>query len=1097
MAPSPAAADELLRLSAVASGAAFGWHRATVGRLAASLVAADLARDDLAPVGRLACTAVVARVVETLATDGRLGRYAGVASGPTFARAATATLEELRLAGHGSFPDAAVLATTDSGLAALDPGLAALSEAYGEALRQAGLIDRAAVLQRAAARAGDPAFQHPLLDLPTLVVDVPLLNEAEAAFVSAVAARSPELLATTPSGDERSLSVWVDRVGVAPGPEASGAASRAADSSLTRLQQHLFEDHTSRGDGEADAARAPKALDDAVLVLSAPGESRECVEIARRLQAQARAGVPFDRMAIFLRSVAEYRPHLEEALQRAGIPAWFSRGATRPDPAGRAFLALLACRTENLSARRFAEYLSLGEVPQADTAGAPPAATPSGDRWVAPDEELVPAVVATALDDSLYGGATGDTDESAEPVEPLDPEQRAVADGGLRVPRHWEQLLVEAAVIGGRDRWERRLEGLAQQYRLDIEEIDDPDDPASLLRAGNLEALSRLRDFALPILDELADLPDRAIWGEWIDALSKLATRTLRRPDRVLAVLSELAPMASVGPVQLGDVQRVLGERMLELAVPPPASRHGCVFVAPAEAARGLCFDVVCVPGLAERLFPRKISEEPLLLDGKRHILGGLATNEDRVVQERMALRLAAGAARELLVLSYPRLDLDQSRPRVPSFYALEALRAAEGALPGFDELAARAESVAGARVGWPAPERPADAIDEAEHDLALLDRLLAQSEEESVGTARYLLTANPHLGRALRFRARRWLTTWTPADGLLTTASGEVAAGAREAMVSQRLSARSYSATALQNFAKCPYKFFLQAVHRLEPRDEPEAIDEIDPLQRGSLVHDAQYQLHTRLDDAGALPVTREGLAEARAILDEVLDDVADRYRDDLAPAIDRVWLDGIASVRADLREWLRRESEDESGFVPWRFELSFGLPIQRDRDAHSVRDPVALDCGIQLRGSIDLVEKRGKSLRITDHKTGKVWVDPGEVIAGGESLQPVLYALAAEKLLPDAAVESGRLYYCTAAGGFADREVALDTAARESVELVSRVIDDALSTPFLAAAPGKDACRFCDYRRVCGPYEELRTARKQHGGEKLSGLAKLREAL
>jgi hypothetical protein len=245
-------------------------------------------------------------------------------------------------------------------------------------------------------------------------------------------------------------------------------------------------------------------------------------------------------------------------------------------------------------------------------------------------------------------------------------------------------------------------------------------------------------------------------------------------------------------------------------------------------------------------------------------------------------------------------------------------------------------------------------------------------------------------------------------------------------------------------------------------------------------------------------LPVTREGLAAARSELDQVLDEVAGRYRDDLAPAIDRVWQDGITSVRADLREWLRRESEDDAGFVPWRFELSFGLPIRRERDPHSVPDAVQLDCGIQLRGSIDLLERSDDGrVRVTDHKTGKVRVDEGEVISGGESLQPVLYALASEKLLQGLSVESGRLYYCTAAGGFAERLVPLDDRARESAELVGRVVGEALAEPFLVAAPEPGACRFCNYRRVCGPYEAQRTERKQYPEERLDGLRRLREAL
>ena len=74
-------------------------------------------------------------------------------------------------------------------------------------------------------------------------------------------------------------------------------------------------------------------------------------------------------MAVLLRTAADYAAPLEEALRRADIPVFFSRGATRPHPAGRALLALLACAAENLSARRFAEYLSLSQVPGA---GDPP-----------------------------------------------------------------------------------------------------------------------------------------------------------------------------------------------------------------------------------------------------------------------------------------------------------------------------------------------------------------------------------------------------------------------------------------------------------------------------------------------------------------------------------------------------------------------------------------------------------------------------------------------------------------------------------------------------------------------------------------------------
>src|ERR1035438_2087565 len=83
-------------------------------------------------------------------------------------------------------------------------------------------------------------------------------------------------------------------------------------------------------------------------------------------------------------------------MDRAGIPAYFVRGVRRPDPAGRAFLALLGCAVERLSARAFAEYLSLSQVPRPQADGAPPTTPP---QWVAPqdlrEDEALPDLSVT------------------------------------------------------------------------------------------------------------------------------------------------------------------------------------------------------------------------------------------------------------------------------------------------------------------------------------------------------------------------------------------------------------------------------------------------------------------------------------------------------------------------------------------------------------------------------------------------------------------------------------------------------------------------------------------------------------------------------
>jgi ATP-dependent helicase/nuclease subunit B len=1106
-----AAAEVARRALGATSRASFGWQRTTLGVLAVGLARPELARRGLVPASALALEAVCARVVHDQRRS--LGRFAPIGELPGLPRALARTVTELRLAGEPALAD---------------QDLARLVKAYAAELDAAGLADRARTLAIATevATAMSPTARAGLGAL--LFVDVPLRTRAERDLVAALTSPPPSsvaaaaagvprgVFATFPAGDDRALALAEAAIRGAK-IEHRAPVAKTATSALARLHGGLF------GDASAQVREAPLSIADGseVEILSAPGESRECVEIARLVLAEAASGTKLDRIAVLLRAPA-YAAHLEEALRRAHVPAYFARGTRKPDPAGRAMLALLGCAADGLSARRFAEYLSLGEVPDEDATGAPPEAPPPEDRIAPPDEETLGALLgeaASALDDRGRleededaredAGSSGTGGNGANgAAHPVAEEDRAAAFGTLRAPRHWERLLVDSAVIGGKERWQKRLLGLRAKLSDDLDAyVKKAEDGLADGVRRDLAALDALRAFALPIVAELAALPGGpsaskelahgATWGDWIDCLSKLATRAIRHPERVLSVLGELRPMARVGPVDVTEVRLVLENRLSQLVVRPSGRRYGKVYVATIEEARGLAFDVVFIPGLAEKIFPQKVVEDPLLLDDARKGLDAdLPTNDERTADERLALRLAVGAASRRVVLSYPRVDVEQARPRTPSFYGLEVLRVAEGELRDFHYLAENAARKVEARMGWPAPARRVDAIDEAEYDLALLESVLEKSEDASVGEAHYLLSANDHLARALRFRGRRWLKVWKGADGLVDPPE--------EALVAIRehaLDKRSFSPTALQNFAACPYRFLLSAVHRLAPREEPAAIEDLDPMTRGSLVHEVQFRLLTRLRDhvradgtrESLLPVTKPRLDIARAMLIEVLAEVAAEEHERLNPAIERVWTDTMDGIAADLREWLRR-MPDEPDWTPSYFELSFGLKDRREQDAVSKDEAVMLDAGIQLRGSIDLVEKDDAGrLRATDYKTGKVRAKKGDVIASGEILQPVLYALTIEKLFPGTTVKEGRLYYCTAAGDFTKVDIPLDEDARAAARLVAKTIGDAISSGFLPAAPAKDACKYCDFRGVCGPYEEIRTKRKSK--DRLKGLIELRK--
>jgi ATP-dependent helicase/nuclease subunit B len=1028
-----AATDVVLRV-VESSEACFGVKRFNFNRLASRLAQPALAASYIAPASNLTFTAVVARAIHLLHSEGELSYFERVATRPGFPIAVAKTLDELRM----NEVDAESIAGLDRG----GKDLAAIAKLVEKELHEAKLSDRAALF-RAAIDSISSAQNAPWVGLPILLLDVAIRSRLEKELIRELAASSPLVLATVPHGDERTISA----LEAALQSQRSNAPVAKGENSLSFVKQHLFE----------TSAPPITPLDSSVTIQNWPGEPRECVEIVRGLQVEAARGVPFDQMAILLNTPGEYRSHLEEAFSRAAIPAYFVRGTTAPDPAGRAMLALLSCAADGLSAKRFAEYLSLGQVPE------PEANRDVESRWVPPNDEL--SARTTETEDSETTNQLDDSDLVANP------EESPVVDGALRTPARWERFLVDSAVIGGKERWERRLEGLANEFRLRIEEVAPEEEARVDSIRRDVRDLDALREYALPLIGRLADLPVTANWNEWLARLRELAMNALRWPKGVMATLAELEPMGSVGPVDLYEVQLVLESRLHDLGVEPPKRRYGRVFIGPVDAARGLSFQVVFIPGLAERMFPRKIVEDPILLDVQRKDTE-LLTRRDRLEFERLALRMAVGAARERIYLSYPRIDVRQSRPRVPSFYALEALRAAEGALPGFEEIASRAESKTRARLGWPAPDSPGAAIDEAEYDLALLANLVESNREEATGAAHYLLTANTHLARALRARSRRWLRRWTPNDGLV-----DVDELARQSLAKHQFSARSFSATALQNYASCPYRFFLSAILRFDLRQEPAAIEVIDPLTRGSLFHETQFEVLTGLRAAGLLPLQADSLGEAFNLVDRGLARLASDYEDRLAPAIPRVWHDGINSIRADLREWLRRMT-DEHAWIPDKFELSFGLTDRgpREADPASVAGPVGVIGDLKLRGSIDLVERRGDRFRVTDHKTGKARADKKTIVGGGKYLQPLLYALAGQEIL-SGRVESGRLYYCTADGGYEERVVPLDDDNLHILNSVLIGIRQGLADAFLPAAPDDDACTWCDFLAVCGSFEETRT--------------------
>ena len=967
VAPTRDAADDFVR--GITIDSLIGVHRITLDYLAAALAQRELTARKISPLSALAHEAIASHAIDRARAESRLSYFQPVAGFPGFPRALARTLRDLRLARMSP----ARLLTIEG--AARDLGW--LLEFYEFELASRNLADQ----ETRFSTATDIAAQqtHPLCGLPLLLLDVPVESQSASEFVRAMVSKSPAVLVAAQSAVaadwERLLEVEAREV------------PAAADNGLESAQRHLF---------------TPDLIptvppDTTCRLFAAPGPALEAVEIARTLLSAAGEGMPFDSMAILLRTPGQYHQVVEEALRRARIPAYFTRGTRRPDASGRAFLALLDCALESLPATRFAEYLSLGQVP---------------------DRE----------------------------------------DGEVRAPAGWEKLIVDASVIGSKERWQRRLQGREEELRARY--LSQPDDSEARAHLGReLDRLGELEDFALPLIERLSQLPASATWSQWLEILRELAGATLRNPDAVLELLTELQIMADAPQSEpLSTIVRTLEEHLRFLREDRQDYRYGRVFVGGIEEARGMTFRLVAIPGLNEGDFPRLISGDPLLSDDAKRALD-LPVQDER--REQLLLRTAVACASERIIASYSEVDLLSGRKRVLSLYAAELMKAARGSSLDIRKLEEEAVAAHQSRAGWPAPRDPRDAIDDAEFDLAKL-------RNARKGDGAYLTRVNEHLVRSLRGRWRRWRRDrWYAEDGLTM-----LDVDALKILEGYRLSEHPHSTSALQQFAVCPYRFALRAIHRLQPAEESVPLPRMDPAIRGSLYHRAQFEFLRS-------PKPQE-LEEMFRLLDQCLDRTAAEYAEQLAPAIPYIWRCEVESIRSDLRGWVKHLFESRADWVPIASELAFGLPVDDHHDPQSHPEPVTILDRVRLRGSIDMVERHSNGqLRVVDHKTGSIPDRIPDLVGKGEILQPLLYALAAEQVL-GAPVLTGRLHYATLRANYRAIDITLNDFARGRAATALRLIDESIREGLLPAAPREDACRTCDYRVVCGPYEEERASRK-----------------
>jgi RecB family exonuclease len=660
--------------------------------------------------------------------------------------------------------------------------------------------------------------------------------------------------------------------------------------------------------------------------------------------------------------------------------------------------------------------------------------------------------------------------------------------GGHEAPSHrWDEISREAGVVKGADQWDSRLElhAAGQEERARALGLD-----GESTYTRNARWARSLRAFIVELRNELGT-DENARAGvhagralTWLDAYLPEKSLTdeaqLDAREQVKRQLEEIASLGSALPPALDPViSRGAFAVALEEALSAPFGRVGKlgegVFTGPLTLVGEMEFEAVIVLGMVERVLPSGSRDDPILTTEERGAAGGELPPGGAPPTDQRRAYLAALHSAPTRILSTPRGDLRAQRATQPSRWLLHAA----SALAGEAVYATELEHLLVDPPEWfrvvnsfeSALRGPGERASLQEWDLASLFTHRGRLDRH------FLLAGAPSnplaRGVAARMsRARR-------GGGRLDGWSGKVPAGA----ASTPGATRPISPTALEMFAKCPFRYFLGHILHVGEVERPEEVITIEPAVIGNIVHD----ILQRFFDATARrpdPLA-DWSSEERAELREITRAVfADAERRGVTGKM-LTWRAEQARLVRDLDLLLDEEIRERraSGFRFRQAEAAFGLDVTKDRPVVLEAAKLPLPNGevITFRGMVDRVDEGPNgALAITDYKTGRTSsykdLTPANPLAGGRFLQLPVYALAFRDQSPEPVRAS--YWFISEAAGFERKPVVLDEPTYKAFGGIVNTLVETMRNGFFPAVPGVEGrpgaipwenCVYCPYDQVC----------------------------
>ncbi len=215
----------------------------------------------------------------------------------------------------------------------------------------------------------------------------------------------------------------------------------------------------------------------------------------------------------------------------------------------------------------------------------------------------------------------------------------------------------------------------------------------------------------------------------------------------------------------------------------------------------------------------------------------------------------------------------------------------------------------------------------------------------------------------------------------------------------------KEFSASELEIYAKCPFKYFLERVLHLEIKEEPS--EEIEAIELGSLLHLVLFEFYTEIKKKNIIlrkcsdKIFNNAVESiyriAREKIDELNISASNSFYD-----LEKIF--GINGIKQQsiLYKFVEYERTNEEELEPEFFEVSFGSTNSQSTDQElSSSVPVNID-GIKIKGKIDRIELSEDSgqFAVTDYKVG--YNKPALAdLENGTSLQLPLYMLCAQSFL------------------------------------------------------------------------------------------------